>query len=152
MLKSYTLLYLKIKVKLCHSPSGLMALRNFQPETDENDFKSGARRELGRSIFCLACIFSRYQLSQFLFMHPPYKGVTLFLLTRSFLLLKSDPILVILSEMQLSPSVKMRPHTTVTPISAVHKRFYLKGSTIAREAELFETTPSASIQIAHEVL
>ena len=85
-------------------------------------------------------------------MHPPYKGVTLFLLTRSFLLLKSDPILVILSEMQLSPSVKMRPHTTVTLISAVHKRLYLKGSTIAREAELFETTPSASIQIAHEVL
>ena len=31
VLKSYTLLYLKIKVKLCHSPSGLMALRNFQP-------------------------------------------------------------------------------------------------------------------------
>lgn len=85
-------------------------------------------------------------------MHPPYKGVTLFLLTRIFLLLKSDPILVILLEMQLSPAVKMRPHTTVTPISAVHKRFYLKGSTIAREAELFETTPSASIQIVHEVL
>ena len=31
VLKSYTLSYLKIKVKLCHSPSGLMALRNFQP-------------------------------------------------------------------------------------------------------------------------
>ena len=31
VLKNYTLLYLKIKVKLCHSPSGLMALRNFQP-------------------------------------------------------------------------------------------------------------------------
>ena len=31
VLKNYTLLYLKIKVKLCHSPSGLMVLRNFQP-------------------------------------------------------------------------------------------------------------------------
>lgn len=91
--------------------------------------------------------------SQFLFMHPPYKGVTLFLLTRIFLLLKSDPILVILLEMQLSPAGKMRPHTAIHSISAVHKRFYLQGlSTIAREAELFETTPSASIQIVHEVL
>lgn len=85
-------------------------------------------------------------------MHSPYKGVTLFLLTRIFLLLKSDPILVILLEMQLSPAVKMRPHPAVHPISAVHKRFYLQGSTIAREAELFETTPSPPIQIVHEVL
>ena len=46
-------------------------------------------------------------------MHPPYKGVTLFLLTRIFILLKSDPILVILLEMQLSPAVKMRPHPAV---------------------------------------
>ena len=86
-------------------------------------------------------------------MHPPYKGVTLFLLTRIFLLLKSDPILVILLEMQHNPAVKMRPHPVVHPISAVlNKRSYLQGSTTAREAELFETTPSASIQIVHEVL
>ena len=86
-------------------------------------------------------------------MHPPYKGVTLFLLTRIFLLLKSDPILVILLEMQLNPAVKMPPHPVVHPISAVlNERSYLQGSTTARKAELFETTPSASIQIVHELL
>lgn len=55
--------------------------------------------------------------------------------------------------MQLNPAVKMRPHPVVHPISAVlNERSYLQGSTTAREAELFETTPSASIQIVHEVL
>lgn len=69
-------------------------------------------------------------------MHPPYKGVTLFLLTRIFLILKSDPILVILLEMQLNPAVKMRPHPVVHPISAVlNERSYLQGTTTARKAE-----------------
>ena len=59
-------------------------------------------------------------------MHPTYKGVTLFLLTRIFLLLKSDHILVILLEMQLNPAVKMRPHPVVHPISAVlNERSYI---------------------------
>lgn len=50
-------------------------------------------------------------------MHPTYKGVTLFLLTRIFLLLKSDHILVILLEMQLNPAVKMRLHPVVHPLA-----------------------------------